>query len=608
MRNKNIFKLVAMSSMALSGILSGVVPTTITPVYAMEGSVSETVGTPKGVATLGGGVGAITITPQENQSLKGKSFRVYKLFDAENADDEESINYTFNDTYKKALQTVVGKKIGKQTDKVTEYDVIDYIQSLNNNVVEGAQANQNQEGRYSDFRYFVEKLRDEIVKEGIKGTLVKVSEVQDTGSVKLTGLDYGYYVTDEVTTVSGTHSAASLIMVNTANPNATVQIKSDYPNLVKKIDEDDDNVGWNDVADYEIGQTVPYKYETSVPNINGYHTYYFAFHDVMDKALTFDKGSVSVTIKNDKKSYKLSPNEYSVLENEDGETFKIVVNDLKAIVDREFDELNALGENEYGQKITVKYNAQLNDQAALDTGRPGYENKVRLEYSNNPDSDGTGDHGYTPWDTVVAFTYKINGLKINNHNKLLKDAKFRLYSDEACTKEVYVKEYNGAYNVINRDALGGTDHEGGARPEDAVEMVSDKKGEFKIYGLDQGTYYLKETDSPAGYRELLDPIRIVIKPTFTTDRDTYVEGEGATNKILQKLEATAYVKEFQQGAYHESTTDLKTDVDEGAVNITVVNKVGTKLPITGSSLTLICLGAGVVTVLGASKKMKKEEE
>lgn len=608
MRNKNIFKLVAMSSMALSGILSGVVPTTITPVYAMEGSVSETVGTPKGVATLGGGTGAITITPQENQSLKGKSFRVYKLFDAENADDEESINYTFNDTYKKALQTVVGKKIGKQTDKVTEYDVIDYIQSLNNNVVEGAQTNQNQEGRYSAFRYFVEKLRDEIVKEGIKGTLVKVSEVQDTGSVKLTGLDYGYYVTDEVTTVSGTHSAASLIMVNTANPNATVQIKSDYPNLVKKIDEDDNNVGWNDVADYEIGQTVPYKYETSVPNINGYHTYYFAFHDVMDKALTFDKDSVSVTIKNDKKTYKLSPNEYSVLENEDGETFKIVVNDLKAIVDREFDELNALGENEYGQKITVKYNAQLNDQAALDTGRPGYENKVRLEYSNNPDSDGTGDHGYTPWDTVVAFTYKINGLKINNHNKLLKDAKFRLYSDEACTKEVYVKEYNGAYNIINRDALGGTDHEGGARPEDAVEMVSDKKGEFKIYGLDQGTYYLKETDSPAGYRELLDPIRIVIKPTFTTDRDTYVEGEGATNKILQKLEATAYVKEFQQGAYHESTTDLKTDVDEGAVNITVVNKVGTKLPITGSSLTLICLGAGVVTVLGASKKMKKEEE
>lgn len=607
MKNKNIFKIVAMSTMALSGVMSGIMPA-MTPIYAAETTASETVGTPKGVATIGSGAGAITITPQENQSLKGKSFKIYKLFNAENADGEESINYTFNETYKKALQTVVGKKIGKQTDKVTEYDAIDYIQSLNNNVIEGAQADQNQEGRYSDFRYFVESLRDEIVKEKIEGTTVKVTEVQDTGSVKFTGLDYGYYITDEVTAVSGTHSAASLIMVNTANPNATVQIKSDYPNLIKKIDEDDNNVGWNDIGDYEIGQTVPYKYETAVPDINGYHNYYFAFHDVMDKALSFDKDSVSITIKNDKKTYKLSSDEFAVIENEDGETFKIVVNDLKAIVDREFDEKNALGENEYGQKITVKYNATLNDQAALDTGRPGYENKVRLEYSNNPDSDGTGDHGYTPWDTVVAFTYKINGLKINNHNKLLKDAKFRLYSDEACTKEVYVKEYNGAYNVMNRDSLGGNDHDGGEATEDAVEMVSDKDGEFKIYGLDQGTYYLKETSAPAGYRQLLDPIRIEITPTFTTDRDAYVEGDGATDKTLQKLEATAYVKEFSDGAYHESTTDLKTDVDEGAVNITVVNKVGTKLPITGSSLTLICLGAGVVTVVAASKRMKKEEK
>ena len=32
-------------------------------------------------------------------------------------------------------------------------------------------------------------------------------------------------------------------------------------------------------------------------------------------------------------------------------------------------------------------------------------------------------------------------------------------------------------------------------------MASDAKGVFTILGLDQGTYYLKETDSPAGYRE-----------------------------------------------------------------------------------------------------------
>ena len=54
------------------------------------------------------------------------------------------------------------------------------------------------------------------------------------------------------------------------------------------------NDGWNDIADYEIGQTVPYKYESRVPNINGYDTYYYAWHDCMDEALTFHEDSVAI--------------------------------------------------------------------------------------------------------------------------------------------------------------------------------------------------------------------------------------------------------------------------------------------------------------------------
>lgn len=164
---------------------------------------------------------------------------------------------------------------------------------------------------------------------------------------------------------------------------------------------------------------------------------------------------------------------------------------------------------------------------------------------------------------------------------------------------------------MNRDSLGGTDHTGGARPSSAVEMASDAKGVFTILGLDQGTYYLKETDSPAGYRELQDPIVITIKPTFTDERNNYNAGEGATDKTLKTLEATAHVKEFLNGAYKESDTNLKTDVTDGSANITVVNYVGTKLPITGSNLTMICLGAGTITVVGAlalDKKRKNKKD
>lgn len=611
MKTKNVvFAGLTALSMTLSPVATCVAQL-VTPVYAAEAT--QTYATPNGVADFGKGNASITITPNAGQSLVGKKFQVYKLFDAENAVDNESINYTWNNDYKTALQTVVGKKINKSASSVTEYDVIDYIQTLNTNKVEGAQADQKLEGRYSNYRHFVEALRDELVKEGLSPNTVNVTAVNAVdGSVKFSGLGYGYYLTDEVTAVQDTHSAASLILTNTANPNAQVNIKSDYPTLIKKINEDDNNVGWNDIGDYEIGQTVPYYHDTYVPDMNGYQTYKMIFHDKMDNALTFNKDSVSITISSNKKSYTLKSNEFKVVENSGEDTFYAEIPDLKAIVDKQFPEgMNNNNENTYGQSVRLNYNATLNDNASTRTGRAGFENAVRLEYSNNPDSDGVGSTGTTPWDTVVCFTYKINGLKVNNHNKLLKNAKFRLYSDENCTNEVYVKETADGYVVMNRDSLGGTDHTGGTRPSNAVEMASDAKGVFTILGLDQGTYYLKETDSPAGYRELLDPIVITIKPTFNADRNNYVSGEGATEKTLQKLEATAHVKEFLNGAYKESDTDLKTDVTDGSANITVVNYVGTKLPITGSNLTMICLGAGTITVVGAlalDKKRKNKKD
>lgn len=610
MKTKNVvFAGLTALSMTLSPVATCVAQL-VTPVYAAEAT--QTYATPNGVADFGKGNASITITPNAGQSLVGKKFQVYKLFDAENAVDNESINYTWNNDYKTALQTVVGKKINKSASSVTEYDVIDYIQTLNTNKVEGAQADQKLEGRYSNYRHFVEALRDELVKEGLSPNTVNVTAVNAVdGSVKFSGLGYGYYLTDEVTAVQDTHSAASLILTNTANPNAQVNIKSDYPTLIKKINEDDNNVGWNDIGDYEIGQTVPYYHDTYVPDMNGYQTYKMIFHDKMDNALTFNKDSVSITISSNKKSYTLKSDEFKVVENSGEDTFYAEIPDLKAIVDKQFPEGMNNNENTYGQSVRLNYNATLNDNASTRTGRAGFENAVRLEYSNNPDSDGNGSTGTTPWDTVVCFTYKINGLKVNNHNKLLKNAKFRLYSDENCTNEVYVKESPNGYVVMNRDSLGGTDHTGGARPSSAVEMASDAKGVFTILGLDQGTYYLKETDSPAGYRELQDPIVITIKPTFTDERNNYNAGEGATDKTLKTLEATAHVKEFLNGAYKESDTDLKTDVTDGSANITVVNYVGTKLPITGSNLTMICLGAGTITVVGAlalNKKRKNKKD
>lgn len=564
-------------------------------------------GMQSGVINFGRGTASITIQGNTGQTLIGKRFNIYKLFHAENSAHGESVNYTFNSEYKTALQNLVGKALLKTPSQVTEYEVIDYIQTMNSNEVEGADASQTLEGRYSDFRYFVEDLRDEIVRLGNTSDTVTVTSVSNNNSIQIAGLEYGYYIVDEVSDNEGTHSASSLCMVSTANPNASVNMKSDYPSVVKKIQEDDHkdsigNNGWNDIGDFEIGQIVPYKFESNVPNMNGYHTYYYAWHDVMDDALTFNKNSVSISISNGTKDYVLKADEFIISENTDGETFKVEIHDLKEIVDREFDNMDALGHNTYGQTVILTYNAILNDNAANDTGRPGFENDVRLEFSNDPDVTGEGNTGFTPWDTVVCFTYKLNVLKTNNHDQPLENAKFRLYSDTDCTEEVYVKKAENGYHVINRDTSGDT------TPDNAVEMSSQEDGTFIIYGLDQGIYYLKETDAPDGYRAILDPIVLTVEPTFTADRNNYVKGDGATEKTLQNLEYSAYIKQFLSGTYTENHNTLETDVKEGSGNLTVINQVGTKLPVTGSSamLVLLTLGAGVMLVAKAIPSEKKK--
>lgn len=558
---------------------------------------------------------SITIVANEGQSLIGKQFELFKLFSVENAVAGESINYKLNPAYASALKKLVGFQLDIEPDKVHEYQIIDYIQTLNHYQVEGALTEQENEGRYSAYRYFLEELREEMKSQGMSGEVYTVEDTVVTDNSQemfiIDDLEYGYYLTDEVTGNASLHQASALIMVSTSNPDALVNIKSDYPQLIKKIYEDDGDIGWNDIADYEIGQTVPYQYKTHVPNMSGYHSYYYAFHDRMDKSLSFDESSVKIEIFDEAKHYILSEDEYKVISEPDEDiSFKIEINNLKRIVDREWaEELNGDREASYGQQIIVTYNATLNDNASLDTGRPGFENTVRLEFSNDPDFDGQGKTGFTPWDTVVCFTFKLNVSKINNYNKPLENAKFRLYSDEDCENEVFVKEADNGYIVINRDSLGGEDHTSGTQPDEAAEMISDKDGLFTIIGLDSGTYYLKEIDSPDGYRQLESPIILHIKASYTPHRDDYYAGDGATDKILEHLTASALLKEFLDLEWNTEDYILETDIEDGSVNLTVINTVLKQLPATGVDSSLM-IGVSITlatlsSVIVLSKKKKK---
>lgn len=574
-------------------------------VYAAEEKTTE-----NGIVDFGKGEAVIHIQGNVGQTLKGKTFALYQLFDAENSDNQESIHYSINSMYESALKRVVAERLEKNAEEVTEYEVIDYLQSLNSYSVEGAQAAQEKESTYSEYRYFMEDLMSEFKQEQVSAQTIYVEDVTEDNAVEIRGLAFGYYLVEDVSAIEGEHSAISLSMLGTANPESTMHIKADYPVVVKKIQEDDnqENIGengWNDIADFEIGQDVPYKYETTIPDMNGYHSYYLAWHDVMDEALSLQEDSIQISIsgqvENSSKVYQLTSSEFILNKNTSDATFVIEVANIKSIIDREFPNLNERNENTYGQTIVVSYKATLNDNAAKNTGRPGFENDVRLEYSCNPKLGEEEATAFTPWDTVVCFTYQLNGVKINNHQEVLKGAKFKLYSDEQCNEEVYVKKVGDAYHVVNLDVLNEN------TSAESISIESNAEGKFDVYGLDSGVYYLKEVDAPNGYRRLLDPIVITINPEFTTERNEYVKGDGAGEDVL-KLAASVYMKSFFGGEYHEDDTELEVNQDAGSLYLSVVNEVGSKLPITGSSGMLILGAAGTILMGIAWRRGQKKYE
>ncbi len=547
---------------------------------------------------------SITIRGNADQSLLGKEFSIYQLMTAENSADGKSIDYTINEKYIDSLKKVVAIEKEKEATEVTEYEIIDYMQSLNTNEALYADDELVLEGSYSAYRYFIETVMRQITADGLKGdVVVNVTETQSNNTVVVSGLEYGYYLVQDTSATEGNHTAVSLLMVSTADPDFEVNIKADYPVVTKKIQEDDTGE-WCDIADFEIGQDISFKYESNIPNINGYSQYYYAWHDCMDDALTLQEDSIVITIKGTlngtEKIYTLNTLEYDLLTDVEDESFVIEVEDIKKIVDREFAAQNANDENVYGQIVTVTYTATMNDVAALDTGRPGFENDVRLEFSNNPWVNFEDETGFTPWDTVVCFTYTLDGVKVNNYGTELEGAAFRLYTDEDCTNEVYVKKLEDRYHVINEDSCYGV-------PANAVEIVSAADGTFSIYGLDSGTYYLKETEAPAGYRAILDPIKLVVSANFPEDVNSYVKGEGAEDSVLN-LSVAAKIKVYVDGEYREKEVSLEVDQERGSFNLSVVNDIGKKLPITGSYAMPILIGIGVTMVLVSFKISKKKHE
>ena len=379
-----------------------------------------------------------------------------------------------------------------------------------------------------------------------------VETITNGGSVEVVG---GYYlIKDKDGTVPS--SAAYTPYIVSVVGNVTIEPKSnEVPKFTKKLKDTNDTTGvitgWQDSADYDIGDKIPFRLQGTVSkDFDSYKTYYYAFHDVEEKGLTFDPSSVEVFVGDEETGTKITTG-YTVDTNPaDGCTFEIVFDDLKNIPSVTAKSI-----------ITVTYKSQLNGNAVL--GKKGNVNKAKLEYSNNPRGNGTGT---TPWDNVIVFTYKVVVNKVDQNRQPLEGAEFTL------TKKLK----DGTENVI------------------PMKIDTSNKALFTLSGLDDGVYTLTETVTPAHYNTI-SPI------TFTVNADHTITWETERREdILTSLSGDTASGEI-------TFTSSKTD---GTLTTNVINNIGTTLPGTGGIGTTIfyVIGGGLMVAAAILLITKKRME
>lgn len=349
------------------------------------------------------------------------------------------------------------------------------------------------------------------------------AETASSATVTFTDLTLGYYLVDT--------SLGSLCSLDTTAPSVTIKEKNSNTTIEKKIViNGDEKVDSNSAG---IGDTVNFSITITVKDGDpkGY-----VLHDKLS-GLTFDPDSLEVKVG----TTKLTANTDYTLETNpaDGDSFDVKFKD---------------GKLKTNDVVVVTYSATVAANATI--AGAGNTNKAKLEYSGKVSTE----------EKTTTYVWKLNvhkyTLNSTNDEVALNGAKFVLYRKDGTDKKYYAKLTGGKIDgwVTNQS--------------DATTLETTGTGDISIEGLNVGTYYLEETEAPAGYNKLTGPIEVEIT---------------ATTSVTSGSETVQY-KNSSETSYTPATD----------ATVKVLNSAGTQLPSTGGiGTTLFYVIGGVLMAVAA---------
>ena len=345
----------------------------------------------------------------------------------------------------------------------------------------------------------------------------------------------------------------------------TIVPKDDTISVTKKVHASDES-DFKDETITNIGDTVTYEIIAELPEYGAdiiKSGIIYTLEDKLPDGVTMNDGTVKIELEQKgtavfTEDTTLATHTYTQATASDPAKITVTFNDYKNNINKKYD------------KIKITYSADLNKDAVIEGG--GNINNVTLTYSSH------GNQSKTTTADAKVYTLGLDITKVDKDGgAALTGAEFEVHKQrdgsDAAIQFVEITGEDGIkrYRVATQAEI----NDGSVEKVTTIKVTDTNganKGKFMLDGLNNTTYWFKETKAPKDYNLPSALFDIEVKPTAYTEEN--------------------------HGDYNGTGTEL--DFDDHRQDGSIQNSTGIDLPVTGGIGTILFTVIGLLLMAGAA--------